>query len=101
MYKKKEEAKPEKLAVMLPQYTFDELVATLMEESPLENTGAKLLLAETVAAMRFELRAIIAKQKVENLRVDEVRSIPALASNIRRNLETLGTTKLQEEELDF
>ena len=78
-----------------------ELVDKLMSESPIEGTATKLLLAESVAALRFELRVLLAKQKEGKIRAEEVRVIPGLASNIRRTLERLGTTNPVEEDFDF
>lgn len=101
MTKKKQKAVPEKLAELMANLSFAELVAKLMSESPIEGEMTKLCLAESAAALRFELRFLLAKQKEGKIRAEEVRVIPGLASNLRRILERLGTTQPVEEDFDF
>ena len=99
---KKKQLSPEQTANLMKNLNFDELVQKLIAESPIEGEATKLLLAESAAACRFELRVILAKQQRDGkLLGDEVRVIPGLTSNMRRLLERLGTTTLIEEEFEF
>ena len=102
MVKKKKQITPEQTANLMKNLNFDELVQKLIAESPIEGEATKLLLAESAAACRFELRVILAKQQRDGkLLGDEIRVIPGLTSNMRRLLERLGTTTLIEEEFEF
>ena len=99
---KQNQLSPEQSANLMKSLDFDELVQKLIEESPIEGEATKLLLAESAAACRFELRIILAKhQRDGKLLGDEIRVIPGLTSNMRRLLERLGTTVLVEEDPIF
>ena len=81
--------------------TYNQLVTHLAEESKIEGRATRLVLAETIAAMRFELQLLMGKQRKEELRAEEVRALPALASNMRRLLESLGNTEKEEDDWEF
>ena len=99
---KQNQLSPEQSANLMKNLNFDELVQKLIQESPIEGEATKLLLAESAAACRFELRIILEKQQRDGrLLGDEIRVIPGLASNMRRILERLGTTELVEQEVEF
>ena len=81
--------------------TYKQLVEELADESKIDGRATRLVLAETIAAMRFELQLLMGKQRKEELRAEEVRALPALASNMRRLLESLGNTEKADDDWEF
>lgn len=92
---------PKKIAGYWQRLTYNELVEKLFTESRINNEATKMTLCEAVAALRFELKILLKRQAANEISIDEVRSIPAIASNMRRLLEQLGTATPTEEEIDF
>lgn len=80
---------------------YDELVEALVEESPIQKEQTARMLAECIASMRMQLKQMRPRQEADILTGDEVRALPALASNMRRLLESLGTTRHEDEEWEF
>lgn len=61
----------------------------LIRDSPLRSEAAKRILAETVVAGRIALRLLTQRADTGDATSDEMRSIPAVSSNIRRALVDL------------
>ena len=80
---------------------YDELVDALIAESPIKKAQTARVLAECVASMRLQLQQMRPRQEADDLKGDEVRALPALASNMRRLLESLGTTRHGDEDWEF
>ena len=92
---------PKQIARYWQSLTYNELVAQLFTESRIDNAATKMALCEAVAALRFELKILLKRQAENEISIAEVRSIPAIASNMRRLLEQLGTATPSEETFDF
>ena len=80
---------------------YDELVEALVKESPIGKEHTARTLAECIASMRMQLRNMRPRQEADILTGDEVRALPALASNMRRLLESLGSTRHEEDDWEF
>ena len=81
--------------------TADELINALVSESPIKGETSALILAETVTELRFQLQELGQKRREGTIKVDEARTLPALASNMRRLLEELKTTTADDQEWEF
>ena len=99
--KKKDTPDAKRIQNWLKDLSHDEFVAKLVSESPIENELSKVVIAETVAACRKQLLDLVHLHEVQDLKVDERRIIPALASNIGRLLEKLETLKAPAETFDL
>jgi hypothetical protein len=82
----------------LAQFVADtrRLVAHLEKSSPLKDVHAKRVLCEALATLRVTMRDLLLKQASRTASVDEVRIIPSVASNIRRIVESLELTGVEE-----
>ena len=81
--------------------TPNDLINALVSESPIKGETSALILAEAVAELRFQLRELSQKREEGTLKSDEIRTLPALASNMRRLLEELKTTTADDQEWEF
>ena len=92
---------PAQMAQYRAKLTADELINALVAESPIKGETSALLLAEAVTELRFQLQELSQKRREGTIKVDEARTLPALASNMRRLLEELKTTGAAEQEWEF
>ena len=79
------------------------LATRLAKESPLKNKEAKRALAESAASLIVHQRQLMSRNLTERgLPAEEARTIPAVASGLRRALEALGVLAPAEEDaVDF
>ena len=89
--------KSRKVDTRSPLEVYNDTAKTLAEESPMEKIEARRVLSESVAVLRVQLMGLLQKQADGTITSDETRAIPAVASNIRRNLDALGVTDLIDE----
>ena len=72
----------------------------LVEQSPMKSAAAKETIALSVLAIVEQIARLRALARQGDLTGDEARSVPALASNLRRQLDTLGVLDMAQEEED-
>ncbi len=72
------------------------IASKLVGESPLRRKKTKEVLAESTAALKLQLETLTEKQAEGTLKAEEARTMPALASQMLRNLTSLGVTTLDD-----
>jgi hypothetical protein len=74
----------------------------LFSESKLPFVTAKRALAESAATLLVELGVLRERQRQGVIATEEVRVMPALASNVRRLIESMGVSKMPDDDgVDF
>ena len=96
--KKKAASKPAKKDERTPEELYADTVDYLIDESPMVHANAKKVLAETVAMLRVQMLNLKSLQMLGAITAEESKTIPSVASNIRRNLEALGVTEFEKPE---
>ena len=76
----------------------NKMVSNLVADSPIESLESKTLLAEAAAMCRVQLRKIMRLSLQDLQTSDESRTIPGLASSIKRICDTLKVTEPKEDE---
>lgn len=72
----------------------------LMRESPMTNLHAKVAASETVATCQIKMR-LLARDAMNGQGIaDEQRTLPSLASSIKRGLEILQVCAIKEDDDD-
>ncbi len=89
------EASPAKIAASV-----DKMAAEFAKESPIESRAAKAALAESVAILISHQRILFAREALGTLGAEESRTLPSIASNVRRILDTLKLTEEPPEKLE-
>lgn len=89
------EATPAEVAAMV-----ERLAARFVADSPIESMAAKNALSESAAILLAHQRILFAREALGTLGAEESRTLPSIASNVRRILDTLKLTDPPEEELE-
>lgn len=87
-------------AVDLADAEIETLIKQLRGESPMRHGAAKEAALRTLRGLLIESARLDALSAVGQLTGDEARSRPAVSSNIRRWLETLGVTGKRDADAD-
>ena len=78
----------------------DKLAAAFEKESPIESRAAAAALAESAAILISHQRILFAREALGKLGAEESRTLPSIASNVRRILDTLKLTEEPPEQLE-
>tara|TARA_Y100001938_G_scaffold101247_1_gene138348 strand:- start:3199 stop:3525 length:327 start_codon:yes stop_codon:yes gene_type:complete len=89
------EATPAQIAA-----TVEKLAAQFEKDSPIESVAAKSALAESAAILISHQRILFAREALGTLGAEESRTLPSIASNVRRILDTLKLTEEPPEQLE-
>lgn len=99
--RKKRKKRKARKAKRVEAPALDPLVEAVISDSQLRSRAVSQVLAETLDAAREQLSTLRDKQRRGVLRVDEARTIPALMSNMKRIVDTMGVTiKIDPDETD-
>ena len=75
-----------------------ESAAEFVDQSPLRSEAAKAALAETLAGLLAHQRTLMDRQFMGTITAEESRTLPAVASNIKRVTDALGLTQINEDD---
>jgi len=78
-----------------------ELYEKLVQASPVKDEATKQTLALVVCTLLQQAEAIRPRIRTGTATGEEHRAMSGICSNIRRTLETLGTTSTEEKDLDL
>lgn len=78
----------------------EKLAAAFEKESPIESPAARAALAESAAILIAHQRILFSREALGTLGAEESRTLPSIASNVRRILDTLKLTGEPPEEFE-
>lgn len=78
----------------------EKLAAQFERDSPIESDAARFALAESAAILISHQRILFAREALGTLGAEESRTLPSIASNVRRILDTLKLTEEPPEQIE-